>query len=173
MWVAVVVVAMVVVVAVMAMVIAATVAAAEVVVVTTAATVVTTAAVVCGAGGGWTLGQWCVWVCVVVWCGSLALVRHVLPGSGVEVERKSRTRSYARGTWVRAEGEKRVEEVERRCGKLSAARSLREWWGVAHCRRHRRLVGGDEEVTGRGGGREEGLSAGRRRRNGSSSCLLG
>jgi hypothetical protein len=150
MWVAVGVVAMVVVVAVtaMPMVIMAAAAAAVVVVVTTAATVVTTAAVVCGAGGEWTLGEWCVWVCVVVWCGSLALVRHELPGSDVGVERKSRTKSYARGTWVRAEGEKRVEEVERRCGKLSAAHSLGEWWGVAHCRRRRRLVGGDEEVTG-------------------------
>ena len=152
MWVAVVVMAMVVVVAVTAMVMTAAAAAAVVVVVTTAATVVTTAAVVCGAGGEWTLREWCVWVCVVVWCGSLALVRRVLPGSDVGVERKSRTRSYARGTWVRAGREKRVEGVERRCGKLSAARSLKEWWWVAHCRRRRWLVGGDEGVTGRGGG---------------------
>ena len=93
-WVAVVVMVVVMVVAVMAVVIAATAAAAEVVAVTTAAEVVTTAAVVCGAGRGWTLRQWCVWVCVVMWVGdSSALVRYVAPGSGNGVEQKSKTRS--------------------------------------------------------------------------------
>ena len=93
-------------------------AAAVVVVVTTAATVVTTVVVVLCAG-------------VVVWCGvsgrvgdSSALGRYVAPDSEDGVGQKSKTMSDTKGMRKRVERRKRAEEVERRCGMWSAARSL-------------------------------------------------